>query len=313
MNKINTTFNTRCNINLLSNKSLLAFHLAAKERSFTKAAVKLNIGQPAISHAVRQLEGLLDTTLFKRLHNGVELTTDGELLAHHLDRGFSEIQTGLEAVLQKSQQQITLFISTALASHWLMPRIARFKHSYPDIQLRCITQDTDNEVQKGNFDLCIPLGQVSWEGFQRAKFHEELITIVCSPEYLEKHTKLNEVSDLPNHALIHLEERYTSRLDWRRLFDNFDLDYRNSNADETFNDYSIVLQAATEGQGVALGWKPLVNSLIKEGKLVAPLELEIKTENPFYILTPKDKVNDKSTQLLKDWLLDEMKESVKGV
>jgi len=305
MNKTNIKFNT----NLLSNKSLLAFHLAAKERSFTKAAVKLNIGQPAISHAVRQLEGLLDTTLFKRLHNGVQLTTDGELLARHLDKGFGEIQTGLEAVLQKNLQQITLFVSTALASHWLMPRIARFKHSHPDIQLRCITQDTDNEVQYGNFDLCIPLGQVSWEGFQRAKFHDELITLVCSPDYLEKSTELNELNDLPNHALIHLEERYTSRLDWRRLFDNFGLNYRNSNADETFNDYSIVLQAATEGQGVALGWKPLVNSLIAEGKLVVPLDFEIKTENPFYILTPKDKVNDKSTQLLRDWLLNEMKQS----
>ena len=82
-----------------------------------------------------------------------------------------------------------------------------------------------------------------------------------------------------------------------------------SNADETFNDYAIVLQAAMEGQGIALGWKPMVNSLIASGRLVAPLDVEIKTENPFYILTPKEKANDKSTQLLRDWLLKEMKHS----
>ena len=268
------------------------------------------MGQPAISHAVRQLESMLDTSLFKRQHNGVELTEEGEILARHLDKGFGEIHTGLKAILQKKpKQQITLFVSTALASHWLMSRIARFKHSYPDIQLRCITQDTDNEVQKGNFDLCIPLGQVSWEGFQRAKFHDEVITLVCSPEYLKRSPSLDKLIDLSNHALIHLEERYTSRLDWQKLFDNFDLDYRNSNADETFNDYAIVLQAAMEGQGIALGWKPMVNSLIASGRLVAPLDVEIKTENPFYILTPKEKANDKSTQLLRDWLLKEMKHS----
>ena len=295
---------------MLSNKSLLAFHLSAKEKSFTKAAIKLNVGQPAISHGVRQLESLLDTSLFKRMHNGVELTADGELLARHLEKGFGEIQTGLETVMQKNQQQITLFVSTALASHWLMSRIARFKHSYPEIQLRCITQDTDNEVHSGNFDLCIPLGQVSWEGFQRAKFHDEVITLVCSPEYLARSTELKDLNDLTKHALIHLEERYTSRLDWRKLFDNFGLNYRNSNADETFNDYAIVLQAAMEGQGIALGWKPMVNSLIASGRLVAPLELEIETENPFYVLTPKDKINDKAIQLLRDWLLDEMKQSV---
>jgi len=301
------------NINLLSNKSLLAFHLSAKERSFTKAAQQLNIGQPAISHAVRQLESLLDTTLFKRLHNGVELTADGEVLARHLDKGFGEIQTGLESVLQKNQQQITLFISTALASHWLMPRIARFKQSYPDIQLRCITQDTDNEVQTGNFDLCIPLGQVSWENFERTKFHDEIITVVCSPEYLKnsvaKNKTLDQIEDLSHHALIHLEERYTSRLDWRKLFDSFNLEYRHSNADETFNDYSIVLQAAMEGQGIALGWKPMVNSLIASGRLVAPLDIEIKTENPFYILMPKDKVKVESINILKNWLLEEMQQS----
>jgi len=222
---------TNLNINLLSNKSLLAFHLAAKERSFTKAALKLNIGQPAVSHAVRQLEGILDTTLFRRLHNGVELTADGELLARHFDKGFSEIQTGLEAVLQKAQQQLTLSVSTALASHWLMPRVARFKQNNPDIQLRCITQDTDNDVKNENFDLCIPLGQVPWEGFDRTKFHDEVITVVCSPEYLKNNKPLNELSDLSQHALIHLEERYTSRLDWRKLFDNFGLDFRHSNAD----------------------------------------------------------------------------------
>jgi len=178
-----------------------------KESSFTKAALKLNIGQPAISHAVRQLESMLETNLFKRLHNGVELTADGELLARHLDKGFNEIQTGLESVLNKNQQQITLSVSTSLASNWLMPRIARFKHTHPDIQLRCITQDTDNDVRKGNFDLCIPLGQVSWEGYERSKFVDELITPVCSPAYLEKNAPLRQINQLTTHALIHLEER----------------------------------------------------------------------------------------------------------
>ena len=294
------------NINMLSNKSLLAFHVAAKTSSFTRAAETLNIGQPAISHAVRQLESMLDTTLFKRQHNGVKLTEEGETLARHLDKGFTEIQHGLEALLKQNQHEITLHISTSLASHWLMPRIAQFKHSHPDIQLRCITQDTDNEVQHGHFDLCIPLGQVSWDGFQRWKFVDEVITPVCSPAYLQGAPSLEKLPQLPQHALIHLEERYTSRLDWRRLFESSNIPYRNSNADETFNDYSIVLQAAIEGQGVALGWKHLVSPLIEQGKLVAPLDLEIKTDHPFYILTPKDKINNKAAALLRDWLLTEI-------
>ena len=300
----------KININLLSNKSLLAFHVAAKESSFTKAAIQLNIGQPAVSHAVRQLESMLDTVLFKRLHDGVELTDSGQLLARHLDKGFTEIQKGLEAIRDQNEQQVTLFVSTSFASHWLMPRIARFKRSHPDIQLRCITQDTDNEVLEGNFDLCVPLGQVAWDSFQRVKLVDEVIIPVCSQSYLDESQELSKVEHLQDHALIHQEERMKPRLEWRQLFEESNLIYRTSTADQTFSDYSIVLQAAEEGQGVALGWKHLVSPLLEQGKLVAPLDLEIKTEHPFYLLTPKYKVNNKSIQLLRDWLVDEMKQAL---
>lgn len=298
MKKINTS--------LLSHKSLLAFHVTAKEKSFTKAARQLNVGQPAVSHAVRQLEDMLDTVLFERVYRGVTLTPDGKLLAKHLNKGFAEIERGLAAIRDKNQQQITIYVSTSLASHWLMPRIARFTRQHPDIQLRCMTQDTDEAVQKGNFDLCVPLGQVPWDDFQRVKLVDEVILPVCSKSYLEESQALTNIEDLTNHALIHQEERMKPRLEWRQFFEDSNLSYRNSTADQTFSDYSIVLQAAVEGQGVALGWKHLVTSLIEEGKLVAPLDVEIKTEHPFYILIPKDKANNESILLLRDWLLDEM-------
>lgn len=296
----------KININLLSNKSLLAFHIAAKTSSFTRAAHTLNVGQPAISHAVRQLESLLDTTLFKRQHDGVKLTDEGEILAQHLEKGFTEIQNGLEALIKRNQHEITLYTPTALASHWLMPRIAQFKRSYPDIQLRCITQDTDNEVLQGQFDLCFPHGQISWDGFERYKFVDELITPICSPAYLKSAPPLKSIEDLPRHALIHLEERYTARFNWRRLFEDSNLTYRNSSTDNTFNDYSIVLQAASEGQGVALGWKHLLGPLIEQGKLVTPLDVEIKTDHPFYMIMPKNRAKNQSVILLRDWLLAEI-------
>ena len=298
----------KININMLSNKSLLAFHIAAKTGSFTRAANTLNIGQPAVSHAVRQLETLLNTVLFKRQHQGVKLTKAGEQLAFHLDKGFKSIQKGLEATLdRKDQQQLTLHVSTSLASHWLMPRIARFKIAYPEIQLRCITQDTDDDILQEDYDLCIPLGQVSWEGFQRQKFVDECITPVCSSDYLKNSPAFNKIEDLPQQTLIHLEERYISRMDWQQVFDSYNLDYRISTADESFNDYSIVLQAAIEGQGMALGWKHLVQPLIDDGRLIAPLQLELKTDHPFYILTPKDKIQNKAVSALRNWLLAEIK------
>lgn len=296
----------KINMHLLTSRSILAFHLAAQENSFTKAADTLNVSQPAISHGVRQLEERLGVELFERNPQGVILTEMGEKLARRIQRGLAEIQLGLEEALSHTQpEKITLLVSTSVASHWLMPRIARFKQLYPEVQLHCITQDTDQGLQESRFDLCIPLGLAPETGFQRWQFAEEVLTPVCSPEFAYKHQlhNLSAINDIP---LIHLEERYNSRYNWQHFFDDCNLSPHSSRGDETYNDYSIVLQAAMEGQGLALGWQHIVGPLIQQGKLVAPFEQQIATNQPFHIIAPEHKPLNPNTKALLDWLLKEM-------
>lgn len=303
----------KINNHLLAGRSILAFHIAARELSFTRAARVLHIGQSAVSHSVRQLEERLGVALFERRNQGVRLTKTGEALAMRLQRGFSEIEAGLSEAQASidSSQTVTISVSTSLASHWLMPRIARFKQAYPGIQLRCITQDTDHELFEYDFDLCIPLGQVSWQGFQRWRFTDEVLYPVCSPDYLLRSAPLSAPQDLLNQQLIHLEERYAPRFSWQQYFRYYDLDTeqygsRLSRGSELFNDYSIVVQAAVEGQGVALGWQHIVGPLIEQGRLLAPLAEHICTEHPFYIIAPEDKPMRPETRALLEWLLMEI-------
>ncbi len=296
----------KINMHLLTSRSILAFHLAAQENSFTKAADTLNVSQPAISHGVRQLEERLGVELFERNPQGVVLTEIGEKLARRIQRGLAEIQQGLEETLSHTQpEKITLLVSTSVASHWLMPRIARFKHLYPEVQLHCITQDTDQGLQESRFDLCIPLGLAPESGFQRWQFAEEVLTPVCSPEFAYRHQlqHLSAINDIP---LIHLEERYNSRYNWQHFFDDCSLSPHSARGDETYNDYSIVLQAAMEGQGLALGWQHIVGPLIQQGKLVAPFEQQIATNQPFHIIAPEHKPLNPNAKALLDWLLNEM-------
>ena len=298
-------------LRLSSQYALLIFHVAAREHNFTRAAETLNIGQSAVSHGVRQLEERLGIRLFIRQHQGVQLTAEGFQLARCLEQGFGAIQAGLEEVLQTRQQQqkVTLSVSTSLASHWLMPRITRFKQAYPDIQLHCITQDTDYDLNK-IFDLCIPLGQVPWQGYRRWKFTYEAITPICSPAFLKKHKNFKQPKDLMGAPLIHLEERYAARFDWRQYFQYYNLGMQPTPYDSTYNDYSIVVQAAIEGQGLAIGWRHIVQPLLDEGRLLTPLDVDIQTDHNFYIIARETKPLSQAGMNLLEWLLGEIQQSL---
>ena len=292
-------------------RSLLAFHIAAQEQSFTRAAAVLKLGQSAISHSVRQLENVLGVKLFEREAQGVRLTTVGERLAKRMQAGFAEIQLGLEEALSSpASSVVTLLVSTSLASHWLMPRIARFKQAYPEVQLRIITQDAYQDIAKLEFDLCIPVGGVPEGAYQSWKFVDEVLFPVCSPVWLAKQAPIREPKDLLTQPLIHLEEHYTPRFNWPQYFQHYGLQLNVTHKEVSFNDYSIVVQAAIEGQGFVLGWHHIVQPLIEQGKLVAPFSTRIKTPAPFYVIAREDKELRSEAKALLDWLLVEMQQMV---
>lgn len=293
-------------------RSLLAFHVAANEQSFTRAAAILKLGQSAISHSVRQLETVLAVKLFEREAQGVRLTATGEKLAQRLQAGFDEIQLGLEeAISSQASSVVTLLVSTSLASHWLMPRIARFKQTYPEVQLRIITQDAYQDIAKLEFDLCIPVGCVPEGAYQSWKFVDEVLFPVCSPKWLAAQVPLQQLSDLLTRPLIHLEEHYSpARFNWPQYFQHYGLQLNDTRKDVSFNDYSIVVQAAIEGQGVVLGWHHIVQPLIEQGKLVAPLSERIQTPAPFYVIAREEKPLSTESKALLEWLLLEMQQTV---
>lgn len=298
----------KININLASSRALLLFESAARLGSFSRAADEMNVGQPAVSHGIRQLEEVLGARLFKRRPRGVELTEAGSRLAARLQSGYAEIRAGIQDVLAMSEgnERVTIMVSTSLASYWLMPRVADFKKRYPDVELRCITQDTDRDVRGGDFDLCIPLGRGRWPGFQAWKFAEEELYAVCSQGYLEKIGPVAGPRDLLTHDLLILEQRYDPRFDWHAWFKCVGIESGRPIDGAISNDYSIVLQAAIGGQGIALGWRHIVQPLLEQGILVRVIPESVCSEYPFYIIAPESLPLRPSVVALRDWLIEQM-------
>ena len=286
--------------------SLIAFEAAARTGSFTRAAEELKISQPAVSHAMRLLEDDLGLPLFERRHKGVQTTDAGQHLLEQVSLGLTLIDQALREVRgMTGGQQVTLAVSTATATWWLLPRIARFKQLHPAIELRCITTDTDLDLGRERIDLAITLGTGEFPQHQRWHFVDEEIFPVCSPSFLRGHSGVVDVQSLTSATLLHLEERYRPRLDWAGWLSRFGVAMDRSTKLFRFNDYSVVLQAAIEGQGVAMGWRHLVAPLITQGLLVRPVPHSVTTEQPIYLVASRRGKLRPEASHLRDWLIAE--------
>lgn len=261
------------------------------------------MGQPAVSHAIARLETALGVSLVERRYGGVQLTPIARSLVDRLRPAFESIDRAVAAAAAPANDNsVSLSVSTSLASWWLLPRLTAFKRSHPDVALRIVTADGDDSAPT-TLDLWIPLGLVegSWE---RHHFCDEVLVPVASPD-LATTLDVTAPADLARAPLLHLEERYRSRFDWRRWFEMHGINAPTNLGGDRTNDYSVVIQAAIDGQGVALGWWHIVHDLVADGRLTALTEPAI-TDHPFEIVSPADHRLSADAIELRDWLVSTM-------
>lgn len=297
--------------NIVSSANLLLiFEAAGRYLSFSRAAEELGVSQPAVSHAIKKLENELGVRLFERQHRGVALNRSGRTFFDQVSSSLDDIYRAAAALKDRHRpQDVTLSVSTAFATHWLMPRIARFKQDHPSINLRCLTTESDTELREQDVDLRIPQSVGDWPEYDRCRFTDESVVAVCSKQYLEQAGEITHPADILAHTLLHLEASYPQRLDWPQWLKHFGIDHTNNAQQFRFNDYSVVLQAALEGQGIALGWLHIVEPLLDQGRLVQASPQHLTTDHAFYILSPKNKPLNTAAECLRNWLVTEVNAS----
>lgn len=290
----------------VSDRWLRVFVAAADTGSFTEAAIRLGVGQPAVSHAVKRLEAAVGCRLFDRTPRGISLSRAGAELHQRVVAGYAIVDAAIRdtAAHGRTTRLVTLSVSTALATHWLMPRLAAFKEQHPGVDLRVITQDTDAGVGRDEADLWIPLGRGPWTALREWTFADERLAAVASPDYVAR----TGVTSVVEADLLHTEERYQARYDWRRWFEDHGHDIALAESGQRSNDYSIVVHAALEGQGVALGWLHIVEPLIEAGRLLTVGDDVVHTGQPFCIVARPDARPQDGVAALRRWLLAEAAE-----
>jgi LysR family glycine cleavage system transcriptional activator len=287
-------------------RSLRIFDTAAREGTFSAAARRLGIGQPAVSHAVARLETSIGGRLFTRSPRGVALTHLGRQLHVAVAAAHDDIDRAVqEAIGAAEDTSISLSVSSSFAGYWLMPRLAGFKRRHPAVDLRVITSDSDDAVGRDDADLWVPLGEVDAPGLERHRLCAERIVPVAAPELAAAILRADD--GLRSAPLIHLEERYASRFSWGDWCAIHDPDAPDPGRTGVYrsNDYSLVLQAALDGEGVALGWMHIVSDLVAAGRL-RPLGVPLETDRPFHVLTRRSNAPRPAVTAMRRWLQSTM-------
>ncbi|HSK40900.1 MAG TPA: LysR substrate-binding domain-containing protein [Arenibaculum sp.] len=288
-------------------QTLAFFEAAGRLLNFSAAARELGVTQSAVSHQIAWLETDLGTTLFRRLHRGVVLTADGTRLFETTREALDAIHAAASAIRTGSGRSV-LNVATdfGFAAWWLMPRLSTLRTIMPDLDVRIVTAQSEIDIRREAVDIAIAFGDGRWPGCEAERLFPEIVLPICSPGFKLARRGAGAPRDLLSLPLLHLESIVPANwLTWADWFALHRLPLPSSGHDLTFNNYPLVLQAALMGQGVALGWVPLVDDLIRGGQLVPLLDLPVRTDRGYFIVEYNRGRPDKWRDLFRRWINDE--------
>ena len=296
-------------------RAWIIFEAAGRLGSFTAAAEELGIGQPAVSHQISQLERHLGLALFQRRHRGVQLTREGRELLQAVDQGFGRISEAV-AALRRRDQRAHLDIGTdyGFAGLWLLPRLGAFRARHPRTEVRVVSTQAGYGQEDDALDLEIGFGGSERDDGAVTLFPEEVVA-VCSPALLPGGRRLERPEALFDLTLLHLEEEETTAgrwFTWGPWLEAVGLALPAESAGLSFNTFPLTVQAALAGQGVALGWRPLVDGLLAGGQLVQAVPLSARSERGYQLKVRGDARARPEVAAFLAWLQEEADRETAG-
>jgi DNA-binding transcriptional LysR family regulator len=292
----------RRHYSLPSLNALAAFEAAARHLSLTRAASELNVTPGAVSKQVKMLEDEIGRPLFIRLHRALQLTPEGEIVYRTLRETFERIAGSLQQVKSDNAlRTVSIGTTTAFAQLWLMPRLGDFWNAHQDIVIDHMISDRPYDQHPPGVELRVRYGDGKWPGEHAVKLFDDEVIAVASPGFVARHKlrSAKDVSDLPLLSVEGVDWTWTTWADFLRETGSG----RKRLKVRRFNSYVIALQAAQDGQGLALGWVSLVKTLIAKKSLVQVTPARIVAPHSFYVSWSSERPLSREAEILRDWLL----------
>ena len=287
---------------------LLAFEAAARQLSFTKAGEELFLTQSAVSRQIQALEESLGGKLFERRTRALLLTEKGQILYKVVQEVLQELNDATQKLRGSvAARTVTVTTTPGFASLWLIPRLNGYLQAHPGVDVRISASYDTVNLERDGVDLAIRYAKATAMGGQRPLFAEDVIP-VCSPALAADAARpLREPADLRAHVLLHMDDPRASWIDWNLWLHAHGLrDFKSAGALQ-FSQYDQLVQAAVNGQGIALGRLPLLRRLLREKQLVAPFRKSVVSSRGYYLVRSARTGGKQEVAEFEAWLLEETK------
>lgn len=292
---------------------LRIFRTVCRENSITRAAEKLYISQPAVSHAIKELEDETGLILFDRLKKRLYLTEAGRLFLEKtipMLELYDELEKGAAALDKQAPLRIG---SSITIGNFLLPGILTvFREKHPDTPLR-ITVDNAGAVEAGlldnQFDLALIERGSDKEELLQTPFSSFALVLFCSPSHpfaLRKKTALKELIGEP----LLLREKGSAI---RNAIDSFFfLNHESPSAMMTSANSQVLIQAVRHNLGVGILPRVLIQEELNKGTLCEFNVSGCRLTNQNYIVTHRDKLLTASAKEFKSLVEKYTKDSGKS-
>ncbi|NOD64617.1 MULTISPECIES: LysR family transcriptional regulator [unclassified Ruegeria] len=283
---------------LPSLSALRAFDAAAKTGSFRAAAEHLVVTPTAISHHIRGLEDQLGTLLFERVGREVRLTEDGTRLAETTGRAFGMLEDTVGALRRTSRKVVRLAAGPILTARWLMPRISDLWQSFPEVELEVVPSYRPRMMDQTHADIVLSWHRLADMPRGSLKLLELRPVAIASAQYIDQYGPLDAPEDLLNKPILH-QRNHWGWLDW---FAAMNVQPGSPLMGVVFEDANILLRGAAEGQGAVVGWLPLIDQDLREGRILRLFDEDIKPTHGYFVEAQDGSRDKREVRDVIEWL-----------
>lgn len=285
---------------------LKVFEVVARTRNLTQAAQELHISQSAVSKQLQVLQGYLGTELFRRERHGISLTQAGQRYGDAISPAFDSIGKATAEIMRSgSDSTLRLQTYTTFAAKWLIPRLHDFNARHSDIAVVITNSVKDVDFDRDHVDLAIQMGRGAWQGMDTDFLFEDVIEPVCSPAFFRSHAP---EAAYPQALLrTRLLVSHYRQKDWQTWAKQCRYESEIDSVESMrFSSSVLTWQAAADGLGIAIGQTALLVDDLRNGKLVAPFGLPVRTGASYYLVRPQLQRQSRKVQIFRDWLTEQI-------
>ena len=282
--------------------AIKSFEAAARHESFSRAADELFVTHGAVSHQIRALEEELGVKLFIRDGKRVRLTDIGRRYAAQVRHALISLAEATREIRAGDRdRRLVVSMLSSFAARWVTPRIGSFIEANPQWDLELQSTNALTDFARDDVDVAIRFGYGNYPGLHAELLLEEIFFPACSPTFRGGDLPKTP-ADLANVPLLRSDDEH-----WRIWFDAAGLnDWPEPKRGVLYQDSSNLLQAAIDGQGVALTRRSLAMPEVAAGRLVRLFDIDGPSPWQYFFICTPQMLETPRVKAFRNWVFDEV-------